>query len=51
MAFHSKDPDQCKWVLKTFGTKEKEELYKDNRTMQEWLQYCRDILAARRLDY
>jgi len=51
MTFHGKDPDQCKWVLEYFGTPEKLELYKDNKSYQEWLQQCRDILAARELDY
>ena len=51
MTYHGKDADQCRWVLETFGTPEKLEYYKDNKGLQEWIAECRNIIAARELDY
>lgn len=51
MSYHGKDPDQCRWVIKNFGTPEKLEYYKDNKGLKEWLEESRNIIAARELDY
>ena len=51
LSYHGKTVEQCEWVLEYFGTPEKQELYKDNLSYQEWLQECRDVIAARRLDF
>jgi len=51
LTFHGKTVEQCEWVLQYFGTPEMQEYYKDNVGFQKWLQECRDVLAARRLDY
>ena len=51
MSYHGKSPDQARWVLEYFGTPEKRELYKDNKSYQEWLEECRRILEAERLSY
>ena len=51
MSYHGKTYEQAKWVLEYFGTPEKCEQNKDNLSYQEWLDQCRQIVEARRLDY
>ena len=51
LSYHGKTIDQSAWVLEYFGTPEKRELYKDNQSYQEWMDECRQIVEARRLDY
>ena len=51
MSYHGKDPEQAQWVLDTFGTPEKQEFYKGNKGYFEWLEQCRQIVEARRIDY
>ena len=51
LSYHGKSVDQAKWVLEYFGTPEKRELYKDNKSYQEWLDQCRQIVEAERLSY
>ena len=51
LSYHGKTYEQAKWILEYFGTPEKRELYKDNLSYQEWIDDCRQIVEARRLDY
>jgi hypothetical protein len=38
----------AKWVIENFSDRED---YRDNQTVQEWLDQARQVIAARRLDY
>jgi len=51
LSYHGKTVEQARWVLEYFGTPEKRELYKDNKSYQEWLDECRMVIEAERLNY
>ena len=51
LSYHGKNVDQARWVLEYFGTPEKREFYKGNKSYQEWLDECRQVLEAERLSY
>lgn len=51
LTYHGKTIEQANWVLEYFGTPEKREFYKDNKGFQQWLEDCKTVVEARRLDY
>ena len=51
LSYHGKSVDQARWVLEIFGTPEKCEYYKGNKSFELWLEDCRNVIAARELDY
>jgi len=51
LSFHGKTVEQAEWVLSHFGTDEMREYYKDNKGFNDWLEDCRQVVVARRLDY
>ena len=51
MSYHGKSADQAAWVLDWFGKPETQEMHKDNKSFQEWMETCKQIVEARRLDY
>lgn len=51
LSYHGKTYEQAKWVLEYFGTPEKREQNKDNLSYLEWLDECRQVVEARRLDF
>lgn len=51
LSYHGKTVEQAEWVLSHFGTDEMREYYKDNKGFNDWLEACRQVIIARRLDY
>jgi hypothetical protein len=51
MSYHGKTPEQARWVLENFATPEVREMHKNNRSFNEWLEQCHQILEAERLNY
>jgi hypothetical protein len=51
LSYHGKSVDQAQWVLKYFGTPEYREFYKNNKSFQVWLDECRMVIEAERLNY
>jgi hypothetical protein len=51
LSYHGKTVEQAQWVLSYFGTEESREFYKDNKSFQQWLDECRQVIETRRLDY
>jgi len=51
LSYHGKTIEQAKWVLEYFGTPEKREFYKGNKSYKVWLDECRMIIEAERLNY
>lgn len=48
---HGKKLDQCLWVLEYFGTEEKRQYYKDNKTYLLWISESEQVVEANRLGY
>ena len=46
-----KTVEQAQWVLEWFGTPERREFYKDNKSYQEWMDASRVVIEAERLNY
>ena len=51
LSYHGKTVEQARWVLDYFGTPEKRELYKDNKSYQEWMDASRVVIESERLSY
>jgi len=51
LSYHGKNLEQAVWVLEYFGTPEKREFYKDNKGFNNWLDECRQVVEAERLNY
>jgi len=51
LSYHGKTVEQAQWVVDNYDTPEKREFYKDNKTIQAWIEDSRSIIEARRLDY
>ena len=51
MPYHGKTVEQARWVLENFATPEVRKMHKNNKSFNEWLEQCRQIVEARRLDY
>jgi len=42
------DETTARYIIENFSDKE---IYRDNKSVQEWLDQARQVLEARRLDY
>jgi hypothetical protein len=51
LSYHGKTVEQAQWVLDYFGTDEMREFYKNHQSYNDWLDACRQVVEARRLDY
>lgn len=51
LSYHGKTLEQAIWVLKEFANEEVREFYKDNIGFNNWLDECRRIVEAERLNY
>lgn len=51
LSYHGKNIDQAQWVVEYFGTPEKREFYKDNKSYQEWVEDSRTVIESERLSY
>lgn len=51
LSYHGKTIECARWVVETYGTEEKREYYKGNKSIADWLEACFTILEAERISY
>lgn len=51
LSHHGKDLEQAIWVLEYFGTPEKREYYKDNKSFKLWMDDCAQLVREYKLNF